>query len=182
MTFELSGGGARWEILMAGARAPLWIKLDENFTSGCGLVGCTSLKKEWRESMVGWGLRQGLVAGGDDWRKGDRDDQSKSGFANMWIYDMLMWIQSLKMIGCDVMCQRMCKVGIILAGARPNQWLKLCENWFVVVYKVCLPVVKIWWFGEWLLRLAPGMMFWGGDDWRKGDSDEKFEMWIDRYV
>ena len=45
----------------------------------------------------------------------------KSELANVWIYDMLMWIQGLKMIGCDVMCQRMCKVGIMMAGARPNQ-------------------------------------------------------------
>ena len=30
----------------------------------------------------------------------------KCELANVWIYDMLMWIQSLKMIGCDVMCQR----------------------------------------------------------------------------
>ena len=45
----------------------------------------------------------------------------KSELANMWIYDMLMWIQSLKMIGWDVMCQRMSKVGIMMAGARPNQ-------------------------------------------------------------
>ena len=45
----------------------------------------------------------------------------RSELANMWIYDMLMWIQSLKMIGCDVMCQRMTKVGIMMGGARPNQ-------------------------------------------------------------
>ena len=46
MTFELSGENAKWEILMAGASAPLWIKLDEHFMSGCGLVGCTSLKNK----------------------------------------------------------------------------------------------------------------------------------------
>ena len=106
----------------------------------------------------------------------------KCELANVWIYDMLMWIQSLKMIGCDVMCQRMFKVGIMMAGARPNQWLELSKNCWVVLYKVCLPVLKVWWFGEWLLRLAPGIMICGGDDWRKDDSDMKSEMWIDRYV
>jgi hypothetical protein len=50
-----------------------------------------------------------------------RITNQKSELANVWIYDILMWIQSLKMIGCDVMCQGKSKVGIMMAGARPNQ-------------------------------------------------------------
>ena len=50
-----------------------------------------------------------------------RITNQKSELANVWIYDILMWIQSLKMIGCDVMCQGKSKVGIMMAGAKPNQ-------------------------------------------------------------
>ena len=54
--------------------------------------------------MVGWGLRQGLVVGGDDWRKGDRDDQSKTWIGkcvDIWYVNVDTKFED-DWMGCDV--------------------------------------------------------------------------------